>query len=304
MLPEMAEQTARVPIALRMQSVPTPGLALVSLVLLNLMWGGSLPATKAALESFGPFTLAAARLLLAGVLFVLVLTPARLREVGRANALRIAGLGMIGFAGVQIFQALGAAQTSAASATVLASTGPLWIALLAPPLLRERPRALAVVGLLLAMVGVVAITGVQDGSALGIAIVLLSSFSYALYTVLGKDLMQRFSPLVLCTVSCLGGAAATLPLAAWEISSGAPLPSLQGWLLLAYLAVLVTFIGFAIWFWGLRALPAARAGALIFLQPLSGLALSVVLLGDRPTPTFSVGCVLVLLGVYLAAGRG
>jgi drug/metabolite transporter (DMT)-like permease len=73
--------------------------------------------------------------------------------------------------------------------------------------------------------------------------------------------------------------------------------------LLAYLAILVTFVGFAIWFWGLRALPAARAGALIFLQPLSGLAMAVLLLGDRPTPTFAIGCVLVLVGVTLAAGR-
>jgi len=43
------------------------------------MWGGSLPATKLALDSFGPFTLAAGRLLLASVLFVLVLRPTVLR---------------------------------------------------------------------------------------------------------------------------------------------------------------------------------------------------------------------------------
>ena len=73
--------------------------------------------------------------------------------------------------------------------------------------------------------------------------------------------------------------------------------------LLAYLAIMVTFVGFAVWFWGLRALPAARAGALIFLQPLSGLALAIVLLGDQVTPTFALGCGLVLVGVYLAAGR-
>jgi len=53
----------------------------------------------------------------------------------------------------------------------------------------------------------------------------------------------------------------------------------------------------------LRALPAAQAGALMFLQPLSGLILAVLILGDRPTPGFVVGCGLVLAGVYLAAGR-
>jgi drug/metabolite transporter (DMT)-like permease len=40
----------------------------------------------------------------------------------------------------------------------------------------------------------------------------------------------------------------------------------------------------------------------MFLQPLSGLILAVLILGDRPTPGFLVGCALVLAGVYLAAG--
>jgi len=287
----------------RIEAVPAAGVAFTALVLLNLMWGGSLPATKLALDSFGPFTLAAARLLIASVLFGLVLGPAVLKSVPRADALRMLGLGVIGCAGVQVFQALGAAQTSAATATVLASTGPLWIALLAPLLLHERLRGISILGVLLALLGVAAITGIQDASVLGATIVLLSSVSYALYAVLGKDLAVRFSPMVLCGITCFGGALATLPFAAWEITRGVPTPTPLGWSLLAYLAVMVTFVGFAVWFWGLRALPAARAGALIFLQPLSGLVLAVLLLGDRPTPTFAIGCALVLVGVFLAAGR-
>jgi len=43
-----------------------------------------------------------------------------------------------------------------------------------------------------------------------------------------------------------------------------------------------------------------RAGALLFLQPVSGLVLASLLLGDRPTPSFLLGCALVLAGVYLA----
>jgi drug/metabolite transporter (DMT)-like permease len=58
-----------------------------------------------------------------------------------------------------------------------------------------------------------------------------------------------------------------------------------------------------VWFWGLRALPAARAGALMFLQPLSGLVLASLVLGDRFTPSFLLGCGLVLAGIYLAVRR-
>jgi drug/metabolite transporter (DMT)-like permease len=271
------------------------------------MWGGSLPATKLALDSFGPFTLAAARLLLASALFLVVLRPTALLRLPLADGLRMAGLGVIGCAGVQALQALGAGQTSAATATVLASTSPLWIAVLAPVLLREHLRLWPVIGVLLALLGVAAITGLNEpgalaGSPVGNVVVMLSSVAAALYTVLGKGLAKRYSPLMFCGVSCLGGALASVPLASWELSTTVLRPTVLGWVLLAYLAVLVTFVGFVIWFWGLRALPAAQAGSLMFLQPLSGLILAVLILGDQPTPGFVVGCGFVLAGVYLAAG--
>lgn len=301
---------ASVSVRSRLGAVPTPGLALAALVVLNLMWGGSLPATKLALQSFGPFSLAAARLLLASALFAGVLRPGALRHVPLADAWRMAGLGVIGFAGVQVLQALGTGQTSGATATVLASTGPLWIALFAPALLRERLGAATLVGLLLALAGVAAIMGLgvgqpEDlaGGLTGNLIVLLSSAAAAVYTVLGKGLAQRYSPLTFCSISCVGGALASLPLAVGELAIAPMWPTPLGWALLVYLGVLVTFFGFGVWFWGLRALPAARAGALMFLQPLSGLVLASLLLGDRPTPSFLVGCGLVLAGVYLAVRR-
>jgi drug/metabolite transporter (DMT)-like permease len=294
----------------RLQVVPATGLALTALVLLNLMWGGSLPATKLALLSFGPFSLAAARLLLASALFVSVLGPTAVRRIPLVDGLRMLGLGVVGFAGVQMFQALGTSQTSGATATVLASTAPLFIALLAPGVLGEQLRITTLAGLTLAMVGVAAVMGLAPGqppdlagSVTGDLIVLLSSLSSAVYSVLGKRLVLRYPPLTFCTVSCLGGALASLPLAVWELATTPVSPSPVGWVMLAYLGILVTFVGFVVWFWGLRALSAGRAGALIFLQPISGLVLASVVLGDHLTPTFLLGCGLVVAGVYVAVAR-
>src|SRR5438445_3388420 len=115
----MAQPAHLARIGVRLEAVPSPGWALVSLVLVNLMWGGSLPATKLALLSFGPFSLAAARLLLASALFVSVLGPTAVRRVPLVDGIRMLGLGVVGFAGVQMFQALGTSQTSGATATVL-----------------------------------------------------------------------------------------------------------------------------------------------------------------------------------------
>src|ERR1700716_2368664 len=107
----MAQPAHLARIGVRLEAVPSPGWALLGLVLLNLMWGGSLPATKLALNSFGPFTLAAARLLLASALFMVVRRPTALRRLPKHDALKMASLGMIGFAGVQVLQALGTSLT-------------------------------------------------------------------------------------------------------------------------------------------------------------------------------------------------
>jgi drug/metabolite transporter (DMT)-like permease len=223
----------------------------------------------------------------------------------------MAALGVLGFTATQVFQAIGTGLTSGSAATVLASTSPLFIAIIAPLVLHEYLRPIGLVGIVVALVGVGTITSagldsgpVLAGSWIGNVLVLLSSLASACNTVLGKPVYLRYSPLLFCGVGCIGGAVASLPFAIWELSTQPlPAPGPAGWALVLYLAVLVTFVGFVVWFWGLRALPAARAGALMFLQPLFGLVLAMALLGDRPSPVFLAGCLLVVAGVYLAASR-
>jgi drug/metabolite transporter (DMT)-like permease len=73
------------------------------------------------------------------------------------------------------------------------------------------------------------------------------------------------------------------------------------WARAAYLSVVVTFAGFVVWVRGVRRVPAAQAGALLFLEPVSGLALSALALGETLSGSFLVGAGLVIAGVCLAA---
>lgn len=282
------------------------GTALVGLTALNLVWGGSLPATKVALESFTPLVLTALRLVVAALLFVGLVGIRPIIRMGWRQAAVAAGLGVVGFTGTQALQAVGTAGIDAASATVLAVTAPLWIVMLAAVVLREPLTVASTVGLAVALAGVVLVSGLAgdwppSGSTLSSLIVLASGVALALYTVLGKVALRRVEPLVFIETGCIGGAIASIPLAVWQATTQPQAPTALGWLMVAYLAVVVTFAGFIVWFWGVRAVPAGQAGALMFLQPVSGLALSAAILGDRLSPTFLIGAVLVLAGTYLAA---
>ena len=67
-----------------------------------------------------------------------------------------------------------------------------------------------------------------------------------------------------------------------------------------YLAVVVTILGYVLWYWALGRGGIARVGLVQFLQPLSGIVLAAVLLREAVSLSFLLASALVLLGVWLA----
>ena len=291
--------------------------ALAVLLVLNLMWGSSLPATKLGLVEWSPFVLSWLRLTVSSALFLGVLLLGKeLQSLRPRDWLSLAGLGVIGYGGTIGLQTLGTSATSGASAAVLGSTGPLFITLSAWVLLRERIARRTVVGLPVALLGVALVMGMSpagdpaNGLALlssqhliGDLLVLASAGCFGVFAVLGKNTMERCSPLAVSGISCLGGALVLAPPAFWEVAVSPSQPTVLGWAVVAHLGVVVTFVGMLAWFWALRIVPASRGGAFLFLQPLSGIALAALLLGDVLSPSFLVGSVFVLVGLFIAAGE-
>jgi drug/metabolite transporter (DMT)-like permease len=282
--------------------------AVLVLLVLNLMWGGSLPATKLGLAEFSPFALSWLRLAVSSVLFLLVLLPGReWRDLGARDWLALLALGVLGYSGTIGLQTLGTSGTTGASAAVLGSTGPLFISMGAMALLGERLTWKAVAGLLIALGGVAVVLGldprdpglVAGERLVGNVLVLASSACFGLYSVVGKGALERRSPLVVGAVTCLGGVLGLTPLAIHEAAAGLPQPGLLGLAMLAYLGVMVTFVGMLAWFWALRVVPASRGGAFLFLQPVSGVLLAALGLGDLLSPSFLLGTALVLAGLYV-----
>jgi O-acetylserine/cysteine efflux transporter len=286
--------------------------ALLVLLLVNLVWGGSMPATKLGLAEFTPFVLGWSRLCVSAALFFAVLLIRGQFAGLRARDWRdLLALGVLGYSGTIGLQTLGASGTSGANAVVLGSTGPLWIALCASAFLGERFRWMVATGLVIALAGVALVMGFDPGDSQaaftqhlgGNLLMLASTICFGLFTVLGKSIMQRHSPLVVSGITCLGGAAGLLPLALTEIAITTPQPSAAGIGIILYLGVVVTFAGMLAWFWAIRLVPASRGGASLFLQPVSGVAIAALLLGDMLSGSFLTGTAFVLAGLYLVARK-
>lgn len=74
----------------------------------------------------------------------------------------------------------------------------------------------------------------------------------------------------------------------------------RNWLDMAYIAILSTLLATITWNYGASRLPAAAAGAFIYMVPIIGVAAGALLLGEAITPGMLLGGGLILLGVAIA----
>jgi drug/metabolite transporter (DMT)-like permease len=282
--------------------------------------GGATPAvTKLALEGMGPFGLVVARQLL-GTLFLLALAAWGARARGgaslastpwtrRDHALLLV-LAWAGFALPQVLGALGLTLSSATHGALLSPLEPIGILLGAALVLRERlgiPHLLAgglgALGTLLIVLPALADGADPRAGHLGGDLIMAAGhLSWAIYTLAAKSLVARHDPL---HVAIRAGAVSWIPLAPLALAEGLDparaLPAL-GWVVL--LAFLATAVGTVAWNRALREVTAGTMAIFVFVQPVVGLAIGVLALGEPVTAASLAGAALIAVGVALATLRG
>ncbi|MFE3585564.1 DMT family transporter [Streptomyces vinaceus] len=127
----------------------------------------------------------------------------------------------------------------------------------------------------------------------------MSSFGY----VLAKRWSVEVDVLASTAWQLLGGG---IPLVPFAVAvEGAPpvldAPALLGF---AYVAVVATALAFAVWFAGLRRLPAATVGLLGLLNPVTGVLLGTAIAGEALTIRQICGPLLTLTGILLGRKGG
>jgi drug/metabolite transporter (DMT)-like permease len=187
--------------------------------------------------------------------------------------------------------------------SIVASTNPLVLSLVAPYLLHEKLTPLKIAGLLLGFGGVVAIMIARTGSGSAEPSDVLLAFIGVLGSVAGTIIFKRScTSLALPTVTglqLLAASAVLLPLAI--IFEGAPHAHWGPHLIASFVyVVFVMSIGASIlWFWLLEHGEASRVSAFYFLTPVFGLAIAYVILGEPVGVRDLGGLAAIALGIFL-----
>jgi probable blue pigment (indigoidine) exporter len=282
------------------------GLAL--LVLTACSWGLNWPVAKFLLTELSPF-LMRALCCAAATVFAFALAGARgeTLRVPVAQWPRLAVFATLNFGAFIIFTTLSLAWLHASEAVIVTYTLPIWAAVIAWPVLGERPTLVAVLALLLGLSGVALLVGIDASDASwaklpGVAMGLMAALLFGLGTVISKQRPLALPPVAGVAWQLLLSLVPVGALALTEQRDWSAVTPL-GWTAVLFVATLPMTLAYVAWFRALRLLPAATAATGVLISPLVGVVGSALLLGDPLGPRQVTALALTLTGVGLAAWR-
>ncbi|MGB7297491.1 MAG: DMT family transporter, partial [Candidatus Aminicenantales bacterium] len=209
--------------------------------------------------------------------------------------------------------------TTVASSVVLSTSTPLWVALLAPVILKEPMNRHLFIGMVLALVGS-SIVGLSDTCALNVNgincpplenflgdqslfgnfLALFAAWMAVGYIMIGRRLRSKIS--LVSYIFLVYGMAALVLLLVMFLAGQTPLgyPS-QTYLWLVLLALVPQLLGHSSYNWALGHLSATYVSIAIIGEPIGSTILAYFLLEETPAALKIFGAILILVGIYLAS---
>jgi drug/metabolite transporter (DMT)-like permease len=287
-------------------SGPAVGAATLSGLAAVCMWGLAPVATRAAVAQLAPLSLTVLRAIIAG----LVCLPgcARVvRRMDRSGAVRAAAAGLLGMVGYNLPVALGLQWLPASTAALVLATEPVWILALGRMFLGERSSRWAWIGSAVALGGVAVLAGpdaMPSGSGgrtlAGLGLVVLGTMLFGAYTIAARPLSTGYGPLAATAASTTIGAIPYLALAGTLTQRRLAAVPWTAWGELAFLALGATVVGMLLWNLSVARIGSTRAGLLLFLEPLVGVAGGLALLGEHLSSASIAGGAVVMTGLAIA----
>lgn len=272
------------------------------LIAMNLLWAGTVSMYKYLGAYLDAGAIATLRYGLAAVC-VLAVWPWLPGNAPRGKDLaRAAVMGILVFCLSPRLQIAGVNLGQAGDISLLIALEPLIVAVGAALILKERIAPRRWWGFTLGMLGMLLISRIwrDDVKALqGFIANLLFVSSFiceAMFSLIGKPMLHRVSVMKLLGCGLVAGTVVNLAISGVTVSG---IPA-RGWLVLIYLALVCSVIGYALWYFAIKRAPVNLVGLTVFVQPVAGWVLATLWLREDLHWAQLWGSVVIILGLVIA----
>ncbi len=284
--------------------------AYLNLTLAMVIVGSSVVAGKIMVDQLPIYFSSAFRFLIASLIIIPILY---LREGGFPKLSRRSWfvLGIQALCGSFLFTVFllsGLSMISTASAGIITSTTPAFMGIIGWFFFKEHPSGRIIAGIVLSMIGVMVLNvagtgGFAGSSLLGNLLVLAAVAAESMFLLFRKWIPETLSPLAATTIISVFGFAWFLPAGIYDLltvdlTTAGPV----AWMAVVYYGVVVTVLAYLFWFAGIVSVPASVASVFTGIMPLSAVALSALILGEKLQWFHYAGCLFVLSGIFLISG--
>ncbi|MEQ8625132.1 MAG: DMT family transporter [Vicingaceae bacterium] len=278
----------------------------------NLIYGINYTVAKELMpDLLSPFGFIFCRVVGALLLFWLLSSFIKWERVANKDLLRMAVCGIFGVAGNQLMFFYGLNLTSPINAAIIMTCNPILVLLISALLIRERVTFRKIGGILLGLTGATGLIlynnplNMSPSDEIGDLFIFLNASSYAIYLVLVKPLMQKYSPITVIKWVFLFGFFIVIPFGIedflaieWSRFTG------SSWLSFLFVVVCTTFLAYLFNIFGLKELNPSTVSTYIYSQPLIASFVALSLGKDELTWVKIIATIFIFTGVYLVSIKG
>lgn len=278
----------------------------------SVFFGASVVATRYVVPQTTPLVLAFVRYLVATTCLLLMLGRRAFPAMPGKDRVQVALLGVLFFGVFPWSFSASLTHLPAAQVALIVATNPLVTLALSVWRGIEPLRARAVAGQLLAFAGLaVALapggasdTGTGATPWLGYVEIGITVLCGATYNVWSRPLLARYDAVAITAQSMMAGTVALAPLAlAQGLVTRLATVTPAGWATILFLGSFGGALGFGLWIWALRHSTPSRVAVFLALNPITAIALGVLMLGEPANVRLFVALAMVIGGIQLASKR-
>lgn len=283
----------------------------VDLLLLGaiLIWGIHPTLCKIGFKEVSNLAFNLTRFIIASLTcWVFLLMKEKNWKVEKKDFLGIVSIGLVGFFLNHSFFIIGIKYTTAGNNSLIFATLPLIVTFLSIVLKIEQPKLSQILGSMVSFTGIMVVILSASGNLgsfknyyYGNLMIVFSTTSWALYTILNRKYLSKYSPLKLCTYGVTS--ATIMMLIVWHgelLKQDWSGVGLITWSTMIYSGALSIVVASVLWNVGISKAGGSKTSIYSNVTPIISITCGVVFLHESFRFQQIIGVVLVFIGLYIS----